>query len=69
MLMKSLFNKIFGFLREVREEILKCTRPSAAELKESIIVVVVTMTGLGCFIFGVDYVINLVLKWAITRVG
>ena len=56
--MKKSINKIGGFFREVREEILKCTRPSAAELKESIVVVVVAMMILGVFITASDFVIN-----------
>ncbi len=64
--MKSWFSKISVFLRQVREEIAKCTRPATAELKESTLVIVTTMVTLGIFIFVSDYlisrVLNLILK-------
>ncbi len=56
--MKSWFDKITRFFGEVREEVVKCTRPSTEELKESTFVVVFTMATLGCFIFGSDLVIS-----------
>jgi len=59
--MQSWFNKIQRFFRQVREEILKCTRPTAGELRESTLVVAVTMAILGVFIFASDYVISQVL--------
>ncbi|MBI4027721.1 MAG: preprotein translocase subunit SecE [Verrucomicrobia bacterium] len=65
--MKAWYDKIRGFFREVSEEFWKCTRPSAAELKESTVVVVVTMAILGLFIFASDCVISRVLGLAITR--
>ena len=60
--MKKGLNKITGFFREVKEEILKCTRPSSGELKESIIVVVATMMILGCFILASDFVIKKIFE-------
>ncbi len=59
--MQSWFNKIRGFFRQVREEIRKCTKPTTGELKESTLVVAVTMAILGVFIFASDYLINQVL--------
>jgi preprotein translocase SecE subunit len=53
--------KTRGFFREVLEEFKKCTRPTTAELKESTMVIVVTMAVLGVVIFGSDLVINKVL--------
>ena len=52
---------MMGFLHEVREEVLKCTRPSYAELQESTTVVVATMAILGLFILGCDYAISFML--------
>jgi len=52
------FKKIRQFLVEVREEILKCTRPSWEELKESTIIIIVTMFVLGGFIFCTDFLIT-----------
>jgi preprotein translocase SecE subunit len=58
----NVFSKTGNFFREVREEILKCTRPSFAELKESTMVILLTMVVLGVLIFFADYVINFVLR-------
>ena len=65
--MKSWFDKIVKFFGEVREEILKCMRPSSEELKESTLVMVVTMAILGVFIFAADMVISHVLRLTIAR--
>ncbi len=65
--MNKFIKKIADFFREVREEILKCTRPSAEELKESTVVVVVTMAVLGVFIFASDLVISKALGLFLTQ--
>ncbi len=46
---------------------MKCTRPSFEELKESTIIIVVTMSVLGVFIFGSDFVISKVLSAILTK--
>lgn len=56
--MKSWFDNIRRFIREVREEVLKCTRPTREELQESTVVIVVTMVALGGFIFACDLIIG-----------
>ncbi|NUN92178.1 MAG: preprotein translocase subunit SecE [Verrucomicrobiae bacterium] len=56
--MKSWFDNIRRFFREVREEVLKCTRPTREELQESTVVIVVTMAALGGFIFACDMLIG-----------
>lgn len=65
--MKSWFDNIRRFVREVREEVLKCTRPTREELQESTVVIVVTMVALGCFIFASDMVISRGLALMIAR--
>ena len=65
--MKAWINKIRTFFREVWEEILKCTRPSSAELKESTLVVVATMAMIGVFIFASDFLLSRVLGMFVTR--
>ena len=56
--MRNWYAKIRGFFREVWEEFGKCTRPSKAELRESTVIVVVTMAILGVFIFVSDFFIK-----------
>jgi preprotein translocase subunit SecE len=56
--MKTWFDNIRRFFREVREEVLKCTRPTREELQESTVVIVVTMVALGCFILCCDFLIS-----------
>ncbi len=65
--MKSWINKTRAFFREVWDEILKCTRPSSAELKESTLVVVATMAMIGVFIFASDFVLSRALGMFVTR--
>ena len=64
--MKTWIDKVRKFFNEVWEEILKCTRPSSAELRESTIVVVVTMAMIGLFIFASDFLLSRVLGFLIT---
>lgn len=63
----SLIKNIAGFYQEVRTEVMKCTRPTVVELRESTVVVVVTMAILGVFIFASDLVISNGLKHLITN--
>ena len=65
--MKNWFDRIRKFFEEVREEIFKCTRPSSQELKESTVVVVITMAILGGFILSSDVVISRTLGWIMTH--
>ncbi len=65
--MRNWIHKIKKFFQEVLEEIQKCTRPSSAELKESTVVVVVTMAILGIFIFTSDFAIGWILSLIISH--
>ena len=58
--------KVKGFFREVKEEIAKCTRPSWEELRESTVVVVITMAILGVFISASDFLISRILQKMMT---
>ena len=62
--MKNWFDKIRAFFKEVREEVLKCTRPSWEELRESTLVIVVTMIILGLFLFASDWGIS----WCLSKI-
>jgi preprotein translocase SecE subunit len=55
------FSKIRNFFHEVWEEFLKCTRPTFQELKESTVIIVVTMAILGVLIAGSDFVIRQIM--------
>jgi preprotein translocase SecE subunit len=63
--MKSWINQVREFFRQVWEEVLKCTRPSGAELRESTTVVVTTMAVIGVFILVCDGVISMLLNWLV----
>ena len=63
--MKSWINQVREFFRQVWEEVLKCTRPTSAELKESTTVVVTTMAVIGAFILVCDMLISTVLGWLV----
>lgn len=63
--MKTWINKIREFFQQVWEEVLKCTRPTSAELKESTGVVVTTMVVIGGFILVCDTLISTVLGWLV----
>ena len=65
--MKTAVDKTKNFFNEVWVEFAKCTRPSYEELKESTIVIVVTMSVLGGFIFGADFIISKLLSVILTK--
>ena len=65
--MKTAVDKTRNFFSEVWVEFTKCTRPSYEELKESTIVIVVTMAAIGAFIFGADFIISKLLEVILTK--
>ncbi len=65
--MKAAIQKTQNFFNEVWQEFSKCTRPSYDELKESTVIIVVTMSVLGGFIFGADFVISRLLSLVLTK--
>ena len=50
------------FLREVREQVIKVTWPDKDQLKESTGIIVVFMLTVALIIFGMDYVIRVLLQ-------
>jgi preprotein translocase SecE subunit len=60
--MKSWIYKIRGFFDEVKQEVVKCTRPSWEELRESSTVIVFTMALIGLSIFLFDLLIGYGMK-------
>jgi preprotein translocase subunit SecE len=59
---KGTLERLANYVRETREELKKCSWPSREELKESTVVVMVTIGLLGLFTVGVDFVISQVLN-------
>ena len=53
--------RLANYFSETREELRKCTWPSADELKGSTVVVAISIILLGAFTVGVDFVISFVL--------
>ncbi len=60
--------RLSNYVRETREELRKCTWPSADELKGSTLVVMVTILLLGVYIMGIDLLITLVVS-ALNSIG
>lgn len=60
---KGYLLRLTNYFRETREELRKCTWPTADELKGSTVVVLVTIALLGVFTVGVDYVISLLVRY------
>jgi preprotein translocase subunit SecE len=54
--------RVTRYVQETREELLKCTWPSADELKGSTVVVLISSLLLGLYIVGVDAVVLLFVK-------
>ena len=50
--------RVRQFLMDVREELKKCTWPTWQELRESTVVVAVSVLMLGLFVFGADFVFS-----------
>ncbi len=55
-------NRFSGYLRETSQELKRVSWPSIAELKESTVVVLVTVTVITVFLFAVDKVLDLGIK-------
>ncbi|MDD2708593.1 MAG: preprotein translocase subunit SecE [Verrucomicrobiae bacterium] len=63
--MNNWIKNVRGFFQQVWEELLKCTRPTGAELKESTVVIVSTMAAIGAYILVCDSAITMLLSAAI----
>ena len=63
--MKAFIDRIKGFLREVRQELGKCSMPTWQELKGSTTVIIVSMLILGLFSFVVDLGFHCIIHWMI----
>jgi preprotein translocase subunit SecE len=59
-------NRMSSYLREVSQELKRVSWPSMAELKESTIVVLVTVTVITVLLFAVDKVLDLGIKQIIS---
>ncbi len=59
-------NQFSGYLRETSQELKRVSWPSVAELKESTIVVLVTVSVVTVFLFVVDKVLDLGMKQLIS---
>ena len=57
-----MFKKISKYLNEVNHELSKVSWPTREELYGSVVVVVVLCVALSVFIFGVDFLLNHLLK-------
>lgn len=55
-------NRFSGYLRETSQELKRVSWPSIAELKESTIVVLVTVSVVTVMLFAVDKVLDLGMK-------
>ncbi|MSU19829.1 MAG: preprotein translocase subunit SecE [Pedosphaera sp.] len=54
-----------GYVSETREELRKCTWPSFEELRESTVVVIITIALLGLFTVTVDFLVSRALNFLI----
>jgi preprotein translocase subunit SecE len=54
------------YVLETREELRKCTWPSADELKGSTVVVVISIILIGLFTMGIDFLLNGIIRWMST---
>ncbi len=54
--------KIIAFLTDTTKEMKKVTWPTAPELRESTMIVLVVCGVIAAFVFGVDWVVSNVLK-------
>jgi preprotein translocase SecE subunit len=59
---KGQLARLARYIEETREELKKCTWPGPDELKGSTVVVMVSVLLLGGFTFGVDLVIQLLVR-------
>ena len=59
---KGYLLRVSSYISETREELKKCTWPSVEELRESTIVVIITIALLGLFTVAVDFLISRILN-------
>jgi len=59
---KNPIARLSGFLRDVKAELIKCTWPTWAELRQSTLVVVVSFIILGIFVSAADYILRELIK-------
>jgi preprotein translocase subunit SecE len=59
--LSSIVKRMSGFLKEVRIESTKVTWPSRKELRESTIVVVISVTAIAIFIGAADRILSYLL--------
>jgi preprotein translocase subunit SecE len=59
---KGYLKRLSFYVLETREELKKCTWPSADELKGSTVVLFVAMTILSLFTVGVDLVVSALIR-------
>lgn len=59
---KGYLVRMRNYVAETREELKKCTWPTVDELKGSTVVVMVTLTILGVFTVGVDWLLSTVVR-------
>ena len=60
---KGYLLRLSTYVAETREELKKCTWPSADELKGSTVVVMITLALLGAFTVGVDFVVSYMVRF------
>jgi preprotein translocase subunit SecE len=61
-----MFARLTQYLRETAQEMKRVSWPGLAELKESTVVVIVTVAVVTVFIFAVDKILSFVVKGLIT---
>ncbi len=62
--MKSWFDKVKVYIKEVRLEMSKVTWPTRAELKDSTVVVIISCLVISIFIGAVDWVLYSLVRLA-----
>ena len=63
---KAMVARFTSYLRETTQEMKRVSWPSIAELRESTIVVLVTVTIITIFLFAVDKILDLGIKQIIS---
>jgi len=57
------------FLAEVRNEMRRVTWPTSKEVYATTVVVILVSIFFGLYLYGVDYVFNLLVQWIFRRFG
>ncbi|MDE3156131.1 MAG: preprotein translocase subunit SecE [Acidobacteriota bacterium] len=57
------------FLAEVRNEMRRVTWPTSKEVYATTVVVILVSIFFGLYLYGVDYVFNLIVQWIFRRFG